>query len=99
MKNIALIIAGGSGKRMGQEIPKQFLTVDDKPIIIYTLENFENNEHIDEIKKAEFPSDPDIRRIQRARQNMSEQDKEFMMEMLKRSFSQYFEDDGADDPD
>ncbi len=49
MKNIALIIAGGSGKRMGQEIPKQFLTVDDKPIIIYTLENFENNEHIDEI--------------------------------------------------
>ena len=57
------------------------------------------DEHIDEIKKAEFPSDPDIRRIQRARQNMSEQDKEFMMEMLKRSFSQYFEDDGADDPD
>lgn len=49
MKNIALIIAGGSGKRMGQEIPKQFLTVNDKPIIIYTLENFENNELIDEI--------------------------------------------------
>ena len=49
MKNIALIIAGGSGKRMGQEIPKQFLTVDDKPIIIYTLENFEYNEYINEI--------------------------------------------------
>ena len=44
-----MIIAGGSGKRMGQEIPKQFLTVDDKPVIIYTLENFERNEHIDEI--------------------------------------------------
>lgn len=49
MKNIAIIIAGGSGKRMGQDVPKQFLTINDKPIIIYTLENFQNNEHIDEI--------------------------------------------------
>ncbi len=48
-KNIALIVAGGSGKRMGQEIPKQFLTVNDKPIIIYTLENFQRNPLIDEI--------------------------------------------------
>lgn len=44
-------------------------------------------------------SDPEIRRIQRARQKMPPQDKEFMMEMLRRSFSQYFGDDGADDPD
>lgn len=49
MKNIALVIAGGSGKRMGQEIPKQFLTVEDKPVIIYTLENFEQNGRVDEI--------------------------------------------------
>ena len=34
---------------MGQEIPKQFLTVNDKPVIIYTLENFENNDQVDEI--------------------------------------------------
>lgn len=47
--NLALIIAGGSGHRMGQDIPKQFLTVNDKPIIIYTLENFQNNDRIDEI--------------------------------------------------
>ena len=47
--NVALILAGGSGHRMGQEIPKQFLTVLDKPIIIYTLENFQNNEKIDSI--------------------------------------------------
>lgn len=47
--NIALIIAGGSGHRMGQEIPKQFLTVNDKPVIIYTLENFQNNPKIDDI--------------------------------------------------
>ena len=49
MKNIAIIIAGGSGKRTGQDIPKQFLTINDKPIIIYTLENFERNDYIDDI--------------------------------------------------
>lgn len=43
--------------------------------------------------------DPDIRRIERARRNMPEEDKKFMMDMLKRSFSEYFEDDGSDDPD
>ena len=47
--NIALLIAGGSGKRMGQEIPKQFLNVYDKPVIIYTLEAFQKNNNIDAI--------------------------------------------------
>ena len=47
--NIALIIAGGSGHRMKQEIPKQFLNVNDKPVIIYTLEAFQNHPNIDEI--------------------------------------------------
>ena len=36
--NIALIIAGGSGQRMQSEIPKQFINVYDKPVLIYTLE-------------------------------------------------------------
>ena len=47
--NIALIIAGGRGMRMGQEIPKQFLTVHDKPVIAYTLEAFEKHPDIDAI--------------------------------------------------
>lgn len=47
--NIALIIAGGRGMRMGQEIPKQFLTVNDKPVIAYTLEAFEKHPDIDVI--------------------------------------------------
>ena len=47
--NIALIIAGGSGQRMKQEIPKQFLNVNDKPVIIYTLEAFQSHPDIDEI--------------------------------------------------
>ena len=47
--NSALIIAGGSGQRMQQEIPKQFLNVNDKPVIIYTLEAFQSHPDIDKI--------------------------------------------------
>ena len=47
--NLALIIAGGSGQRMGQDIPKQFINVEDKPVIVYTLEAFQNHANIDAI--------------------------------------------------
>lgn len=47
--NIALIIAGGSGYRMGQDIPKQFLTVNEQPVIIYTLQAFEKHPEIGSI--------------------------------------------------
>lgn len=50
MKKIAIILAGGVGNRTGQDIPKQFLNVNDKPIIIYTLEAFQKNPVIDEIE-------------------------------------------------
>lgn len=49
MKKIALIIAGGVGSRMGQSIPKQFISVEEKPIIIYTLEAFQKHPNIDSI--------------------------------------------------
>ena len=49
MANIALLIAGGSGSRMKQDIPKQFLTVNERPVIVYTLEAFEKHPEIDEI--------------------------------------------------
>lgn len=49
MSNIALIIAGGSGNRMNQDIPKQFLTVNEKPVIVYTLEAFQKHVEIDDI--------------------------------------------------
>jgi len=48
--NIAIILAGGLGKRMGSEIPKQFIKILGKPVIIYTLEVFENNPEIDAIE-------------------------------------------------
>ena len=47
---IAIIIAGGSGHRMGQDIPKQFINVYDKPILIYTLEGFQRHPMVDEIE-------------------------------------------------
>lgn len=49
MANIALLIAGGSGSRMHQDIPKQFLTVNERPVIIYTLEAFQRHPEIDVI--------------------------------------------------
>lgn len=49
MANIALIIAGGAGNRMHQDIPKQFLTVNERPVIVYTLEAFEKHPEIDAI--------------------------------------------------
>ena len=48
--NVAVIIAGGSGQRMGQDIPKQFINVYDKPVLIYTLESFQRNDLIDAIE-------------------------------------------------
>ena len=48
--NIAIIIAGGSGSRMGQDIPKQFINIYDKPVIIYTLESFQRHPMIDAIE-------------------------------------------------
>ncbi len=50
MANVALIIAGGSGHRMQQDIPKQFINVYDKPVLIYTLEGFQKHPQIDAIE-------------------------------------------------
>ena len=50
--NIAILTAGGVGSRTHQDLPKQFITVDNKPIIIYTLEAFQQHPNIDEIYVA-----------------------------------------------
>lgn len=47
--NIAMLIAGGSGQRMRQDIPKQFINVNDRPVIVYTLEAFQRHPNIDAI--------------------------------------------------
>lgn len=47
--NIAIITAGGIGSRMGNKIPKQFIDVNGKPIIAYTIDTFERHQLIDAI--------------------------------------------------
>lgn len=48
--NIAIIIAGGVGSRVGANIPKQFIEVENKPILVYTLEGFNAHLEIDKIE-------------------------------------------------
>lgn len=50
MKTTVLILAGGVGNRMGQDVPKQFINVYDKPVIIYTLESFQKHPMVDDIE-------------------------------------------------
>lgn len=64
MKNIAVVLAGGSGNRLGANVPKQFLKVAGKQIIEHTLDVFEQNECIDEIavvSKEEYM--PDVEQL------------------------------------
>lgn len=44
--NIAVVLAGGVGQRMGSPVPKQFIEVSGKPILVHTLEVFQNNNDI-----------------------------------------------------
>lgn len=48
--NIAIIIAGGKGSRMNNNLPKQFIEVNNKPVLVYTLESFQNYPLIDAIE-------------------------------------------------
>lgn len=49
MKNVAIILAGGVGARFGAPIPKQFLMIKEKPIIVQTINNFEKNPNVDAV--------------------------------------------------
>ena len=60
MSNIAIIIAGGSGSRMGQDIPKQFINVYDKPVLIYTLESFQRHPMLRDMSRQLVKNYPNI---------------------------------------
>jgi len=49
MKNYVILLAGGVGKRMNSDIPKQFLEVKGKSVIVYSIENFQRNPEIESI--------------------------------------------------
>ncbi len=48
--NIAIILAGGIGSRMGAVVPKQFIEVFDKPVLAYTIDVFQQHNEIDAIE-------------------------------------------------
>lgn len=58
--NVALLTAAGSGTRMHQDIPKQFIHVDNKPVIIHTLEAFQKHPSIDAIMVVTLDSWTDV---------------------------------------
>lgn len=49
MKNVAVILAGGVGSRVGADVPKQFIDIEGRPVIAYSIEAFEKTPDIDEI--------------------------------------------------
>ena len=53
---VALLTAAGTGSRMGQDIPKQFIHVEEKPIIIHTMEAFQRHPSIDAIICITLPA-------------------------------------------
>lgn len=54
--NIALLTAGGVGSRMNNDVPKQFLHVKNKPLIVHTLEQFQKHPSIDHIIVVTLPA-------------------------------------------
>jgi len=53
--NIAVVLAGGTGQRLGEDMPKQFVEVLGKPLVVYALEVYEKSRHIDAIEVVCIP--------------------------------------------
>lgn len=49
MKNVAIVLAAGQGKRMQSKVQKQFLLIQEKPVLYYSLAAFESSSHITDI--------------------------------------------------
>lgn len=67
---VALLTAAGTGSRMGQDIPKQFMHVENKPIIIHTLEAFQRHPSVDAIAVATLPAWIDVLKAYAAQFNI-----------------------------
>lgn len=68
---VALLTAAGTGTRMGQDIPKQFMHVENKPIIIHTMEAFQNHPSIDAIVVVTLPAWIDVLKAYAAQFNIN----------------------------
>lgn len=67
MKNIAVILAGGTGRRIGEQVPKQFIRIAGKYVIEHTISVFQNHPLIDEICVVSHPDY--IRKVSDIREN------------------------------
>ena len=63
MATVALLTAAGVGTRMGQDIPKQFIHVDNRPLIIHTMEAFQRHPGVDAIMVVTLPSWIEVLRV------------------------------------
>lgn len=68
---VALLTAAGQGTRMGQDIPKQFMHVENRPLIIHTMEAFQNHPSIDAILVVTLPSWIDVLKAYAAQFNIT----------------------------
>lgn len=68
---VALLTAAGMGTRMGQDIPKQFMHVENKPLIIHTMEAFQRHPSIDAIVVVTLPSWTDVLKAYAAQFNIT----------------------------
>ena len=60
MKNIAIVLASGTGERFGENIPKQFFCFEGKTLLEYSLDAFQQNDNIDEIILVTNPNFRDL---------------------------------------
>ena len=67
---VAVLTAAGTGSRMGQNIPKQFMHIENKPIIIHTMEAFQNHPSVDAIAVATLPAWIDVLKAYAAQFNI-----------------------------
>lgn len=54
--NVAMILAGGVGSRVGADVPKQFIEVQGKPILVHTVEKFQASPEVDAIEVVCIPA-------------------------------------------
>ncbi len=72
MKTVAIIPAGGAGRRMGKGIPKQYLLLAGIPILVHTLQAFQRSPVVDEIFLAVPEGDiPEVRQAIVAKYGLS----------------------------
>lgn len=58
--NIAILLAGGTGQRLSAGMPKQFVKILDKPLIVYALEVYQKSRYIDAIEVVSVPEYIDL---------------------------------------